>query len=104
MSEMMKELLVEYLGDTVSENEIKEIALFALTERIRELKLNIGRLVLAAKSANKLDNFDQSNKALHQARDTSREYHELLAEWKRLGGDEELVKSLSSNGSKNDAS
>ncbi len=96
----LDKLLDEYLGNTVSETERKEIALFALTERIRELKLNIGRFILAAKSASKLDNFEQSSKMLGQARTASREYHELLAEWKRLGGEQELLESLSSNGSK----
>lgn len=95
-------LLREYFGDTVDEEEIAEISLFALTKRIRELKLGIGQCVLAAKSASKLDNFEQSNKMLHQARLLSNEYHELLADWKRLGGEQSLLNSISSNGNVSD--
>lgn len=79
-------LLPEYLDMGVDQEEIRQIAMAALAQRIREIKLSVAQAVVQAKVCTMMDDLEGSDKALQQARLHQREYHELYAQWRRLAG------------------
>ena len=79
-------LLPEYLDLGVDQEEMRQIALAAVAQRIREIKLSVAQAVVQARACTLLDNLEGSNTALQQARRLQREYHEFYAQWRRLSG------------------
>ena len=81
-------LLPQYIDLENDEDEIRQIALVAMGNLIRALKLAMAEACLTSQCALNADNLDGSNKALKEARRLSKEYHFCMAQWKRLGGAE----------------
>ncbi len=79
-------LLPQYLDLGVDQEEMRQITLTALAQRIREIKLSVAQAVVQARACTLLDNLEGSNTALQQARRLQREYHDFYAQWRRLGG------------------
>lgn len=77
-------LLPEYLDLGVDQEEMRQIALAALAQRIRDLKISVAQAVVQARACTLLDNLEGSSTALQQARRLQREYHEFYAQWRRL--------------------
>ena len=78
-------LLPEYLDMGVDQEEMRQIALAALAQRVRDIKLAVAQSVVQARASTLLDNLEGANAALQQARRLQREYHEFYAQWLRLG-------------------
>ena len=81
-------LLPEYLDVGVDEEELRQLSLAAVAQRIREVKLAVAQAVVQARACTLMDNLEGSNTALQQARRLQREYHEFYAQWRRLSGSE----------------
>ena len=79
-------LLPEYLDMGVGQEEMRQIALAALAQRIREIKLSVAQAVVQAGSSTLMENPEGSDTALQQARRLQREYYEFYAQWRRLSG------------------
>jgi hypothetical protein len=80
------ESLPEYLDLGVDQGEMRQIALAALAQRIREIKLSVAQAVVQATACSLMDDVDGANAARQQARRLQREYHEFHAQWRRLSG------------------
>ena len=81
-------VLPEYLDFGVDKEEMRQIALTAVAQHIREIKLSVALAVVQARACTLMDNLEGSNTALQQARRLQREYHEFYAQWLRLSGSE----------------
>ena len=81
-------LLPEHLDLGVDQEEMRQIALAAVAQRIREIKLSVAQAVVQARACTLMDNLEGSNTSLQQARRLQREYHEFYAQWRRLSGSE----------------
>ena len=77
-------LLPEYLDMGVDQEEMRQIALAALAQRVRDVKLAVAQAVVQARASTLMDNLEGANTALQQARRLQREYHEFYAQWRRL--------------------
>ena len=83
----LEQLLREYIDIGVDDEEMQQIALASLAERIRGLKLQIAQAVNEARACLLLDNLNGSNQALKTAASLKKQYHYFYGEWHRLGGD-----------------
>lgn len=87
-------VLPEYLDLGVDQEEMRQIALTVLAQRIREIKLSVAQAVVQARSCELMDNPEGSSASLQQAHRLQLEYHEFYAQWLGLdsrpaGGREE---------------
>ena len=85
------DVIKEYLGDLVDDDELRAIQLSSISGRIRQLKVAVADAVYAAKAALQTDNMTSSNQFLKQAKAHKRELQYFTAEWKRLEGDKALA-------------
>ena len=102
-------LLPEYLDIGVDEEEMRQISLAAVAQRIRELKLAVAQSVVQARASTLMDNLEGANSSLQQARRLQQEYHHFYAQWRRLGGlapagEEEKPQRLGPGPAKDDGS
>lgn len=79
-------ILPEYLDIGVDDEEMRQISLAAVAQRIRQLKLAVAQSVVQARSSTLMDNLEGANSSLQQARRLQQEYHHFYAQWRRLGG------------------
>ncbi|MCH7713759.1 MAG: hypothetical protein IIC99_09065 [Chloroflexi bacterium] len=79
-------LLPEYLDMGVDQEEMRQITLAALAQRIREVKLSVAQAVVQARACTLMDDTEAAGTALQQARRLQREYHEFYAQWLGLEG------------------
>tara|TARA_Y100000310_G_scaffold345020_1_gene461230 strand:- start:6967 stop:7284 length:318 start_codon:yes stop_codon:yes gene_type:complete len=91
-------LLPEYLDTGVEDEELVQLARWALQRQIQGLKESIAIQVINARSATLLDDLDGSSKALSRARLLKKQYHHFLAELTRLDKDSELTTNSERNG------
>ena len=91
-------LLPEYLDIGVDEEELRQIAMSSLADRIRNLKLLIGQSVVQARACTLLDDLPGSSQALQKARQLKKEYHHFYAEWVRLISDAPPSAEMPTNG------
>ena len=83
----LETLLRDYIDVGVDDQEIRQIALASLAERIRSLKLQIARAIVEAKACLLLDNLQGSSQALKAARGLKRQYQYFHVEWCLLAGE-----------------
>ena len=81
--------LPEFLDVGVEAEEMKAVALTALSKRLNQLKIAIADVLLGAKAQALTDNFTAQNEALKNAKALKKEYHHFYAEFNRLQKDEE---------------
>ena len=84
----LEEKLKLYLDIGVDDEEIHTIVLAATANRLRDLKLAIGSVLLGHSEAMALDNSAGAQSSLKQAKDLKKQYHHCFGVWRRLGGED----------------